>query len=101
MISSVNRAGRSGFGRSAGRSRRVDPQTSALAQYQEPLVASSSGEQSRDLESGRNHNSSGTSGSAADNTNETSALDTTSQSYMSEYTVNTTINATGGPASLL
>ena len=42
---------------------------------------------------------SGTTGS--DQTLDNSALDTSSQTYMSEYTVNTTMNNTGGPNSLL
>ena len=83
--------GRSGFGRSAGRSRLSETEglsRSQVHQYQEPLVSNE--ESTDDLESGAHRNLAVApvpSYSAVDNASEhTNAND---QSSLSEYTVNT------------
>ena len=91
------------FGRSAGRSRRVDAEGS-LAQYREPLVvASNEVEEGRaDLEaavpgyqqigSNESNNSNGNfAGAGGTTAANSSVLETSSQNDLSEYTVNTTV----------
>ena len=92
--------GRSGFGRSAGRSRRSETEglsRSLTTQYQEPLVAHD--EMEMDLESGaqRNQQVAPAPSSVPDNVSEHTNTNT---SQLSEYTVNTsnTTNNTSGVA---